>query len=139
MKNQSYIISSEHEMLAFADRFAKVIPTTGCIALWGDLGAGKTTFARQLIRSLAKDADLVVQSPTFTLVQLYEFPQQTLWHCDLYRLIEPEECLELGVLEAMQTALCLLEWPDRMGRYLPENRIDVRITVTGESERIVAL
>lgn len=139
MIGQSHVIHNEFEMLAFADRFAKTLPAIGCIALWGDLGAGKTTFARQLIQSLVNDTDLVVPSPTFTLIQLYEFPHQTLWHCDLYRLTEPEECLELGVLEAMQAALCLIEWPDRMGRYLPKNRIDIRITVMSDSERIIDL
>lgn len=128
---------NETEMLSFADTFAKTLPAIGMVALWGDLGAGKTTFVRQIIQSLAGCPDLIVQSPTFTLVQLYELPERTIWHGDLYRLTAPDECLELGLLEAMHNALCFIEWPDRMGHYLPQKRIDVHIKVVGDDREIV--
>ena len=133
--NKRYL--NETEMLSFADTFAKTLPVVGVVALWGDLGAGKTTCVRQMIQSLAGDSDLVVPSPTFTLVQLYELPGRTLWHCDLYRLREPDECLELGLLEAMHNALCLVEWPDRMGHYLPKKRIDIHINVVNDGREVV--
>ena len=126
---------TEPELLAFAVDFAKTLPPTGVVALWGDLGAGKTTFIRQVIQSFAGDLNLIVPSPTFTLVQEYTLPKGTLWHCDLYRLTSPDECLELGLIEAMHEHLCFIEWPERMGSYLPKNRIDVHINTVDEHSR----
>ncbi len=99
------------------------------IALEGDLGAGKTTLARALIRRLA-GADIDVPSPTFTLIQTYDTPRLAVWHFDLYRLERPDEARELGLEEAAD-GLCLVEWPDRLGRHLPHARLDVRLSFTG--------
>lgn len=126
---------TEPELLAFADEFAKTVPSVGVVALWGDLGAGKTTFIRRVIQAFAGDLDLIVPSPTFTLVQEYTLPRGTLWHCDLYRLTSADECLELGLIEAMHDHLCFIEWPERMGAYLPKNRIDVHIDTANEHSR----
>lgn len=126
---------TEPQLQAFADEFAKTLPNNGCIALWGDLGAGKTTFIRRVIQAFFGDLDLIVPSPTFTLVQEYTLPKGTLWHCDLYRLSEPEECLELGLIEAIQDHLCFVEWPQRLGMYLPKKRIDIHIDTIDEQSR----
>src|SRR5471030_2545552 len=83
------------------------------VTLSGDLGAGKTAFARALIRHLAGDETVEVPSPTFTLMQSYELPRFNLVHADLYRLAGPGELAELGFEEAGEDAVTLLEWPDR--------------------------
>jgi tRNA threonylcarbamoyl adenosine modification protein YjeE len=130
---------TESELHAFADEFARMLPPFGMIALWGDLGAGKTTFIRRVIQSVAHDPDLIVPSPTFTLVQVYDLPKGVIWHCDLYRLTEPDECLELGLHEAMHTALCFVEWPEQMGRHLPLDRIDIHINTVDDDRREVVV
>ena len=100
------------------------------VALAGDLGAGKTTFARALIAAFAAEAGQPppeVPSPTFTLVQIYEFPRATLWHFDLYRIERPEDALELGIEEALTDGIALIEWPERLGKLLPARHIEVRL------------
>jgi tRNA threonylcarbamoyl adenosine modification protein YjeE len=108
------------------------------ITLSGDLGAGKTTFARALIRHLAGDQRVEVPSPTFTLMQAYELPRFNLVHADLYRLSGPGELAELGFEDATENAVTLLEWPDRAAGQLPPNRLDVALTLAphrGETYR----
>ena len=100
------------------------------ICLIGGLGAGKTTLARGLIGALM-GAPVEVPSPTFTLVQLYEAPALRVWHFDLYRLETAEEVVELGWEEAAD-GLALVEWPEQAGRFLPRQRLDVRLTANGE-------
>ena len=86
------------------------------LLLDGPVGAGKTHFARALIRARQGDAAEDVPSPTFTIVQTYEDAAGTeIWHADLYRLTDPSELVELGLDEALPTAVTLIEWPDRMG------------------------
>jgi len=97
------------------------------IAMFGDLGAGKTSLARALIQALlAADGTMEdVPSPTFTLVQTYETRALPIWHADLYRLSDPSELIELGLEEALDTGLLIIEWPDRMDDELPRDRLDV--------------
>src|SRR5476649_2700253 len=102
------------------------------ITLSGDLGAGKTTFARALIRHLAGDETVEVPSPTFTLMQAYELPRFHLVHADLYRLSGPGELTELGFEDAAEGAVTLLEWPDRAAGHLPPNRLDVALTLSSQ-------
>lgn len=130
---------TESELLSFATEFAKTLPSHGLIALWGDLGAGKTTFVRRAIQAFANDHNLIVPSPTFNLIQVYELSKGEIWHCDLYRMESPDECLELGVLESMHKVLCFVEWPECMGAYLPSNRIDIHITITDETSRKIEI
>jgi N-acetylmuramate 1-kinase len=100
------------------------------VTLSGDLGAGKTTFARALIRHLAGDATVEVPSPTFTLMQAYDLPRFTLLHADLYRLSGPAELAELGFEEVADRAVTLLEWPDRAAGFLPADRLDIALTLS---------
>src|ERR1043166_5024961 len=100
------------------------------VTLSGDLGAGKTTFARALIRHLADDATLDVPSPTFTLVQHYVLPRATVVHADLYRIGDTSELAELGIDELAESAIVLLEWPDRAADQLPPDRLDIVLTLT---------
>jgi tRNA threonylcarbamoyladenosine biosynthesis protein TsaE len=104
------------------------------VCLAGPLGAGKSTLARGLIRHLA-GAEIEAPSPTFTLVQTYEAPRLTVSHFDLYRLESAEEVFELGFDEALDGGAVVVEWPDRLGRYLPADRLDVELTFDGESRR----
>jgi tRNA threonylcarbamoyladenosine biosynthesis protein TsaE len=109
------------------------------VALMGDLGAGKTTLARGLIRHLA-GAKTEAPSPTFTLVQSYPGPDFAIWHFDLYRLKDSREARELGMEEAVD-GLALIEWPERLGRDLPHARLEVRLSFagTGRIARLVDL
>lgn len=111
------------------------------VALHGDLGSGKTTLARALIRYLANDVTLDVPSPTFTLVQPYELPAFTILHADLYRIGDAREVEELDLFDQPRTLL-LLEWPERAGAMLPDDRIDITIThniAQGDTARRVTL
>jgi N-acetylmuramate 1-kinase len=109
---------------------AAVIEPGDLITLSGDLGAGKTTFARAFIRHLAGDAAVEVPSPSFTLMQAYELPRFTLVHADLYRLSGPGELAELGFDDVPEDAVTLLEWPDRAAGALPADRLDIALTLS---------
>ncbi|MEM7012789.1 MAG: tRNA (adenosine(37)-N6)-threonylcarbamoyltransferase complex ATPase subunit type 1 TsaE, partial [Verrucomicrobiota bacterium] len=111
----------EAETLSFAEDVAMILRPGDVVCLSGDLGAGKSTFARALIRTLADDNALEVPSPTFTLVQSYELPRFDLAHLDLYRLEEPEEIEELGLPDLLQTGAALIEWPELAAEFLPQD------------------
>ena len=111
---------------ALAGRLAAVLRPGDVVCLGGDLGAGKTTLARSLIRAAA-GAEVDVPSPTFTLVQMYDLPDFTLWHFDLYRLSGPDEVIELGWDEARAEGVVVIEWPERLGPLLPAERLDIAL------------
>ncbi len=121
----------------FARRLAPLIAAGDVIALSGDLGAGKTTFARALIHSLLEDEDADVPSPTFTLVQTYETRRGlAIWHVDLYRLSGGMDLSELGLDDAFDHALCLIEWPDRLGADMPESRLALHFEHQAEGRMV---
>ncbi len=104
------------------------------VALTGDLGAGKSTLARALIRELAQDPMLEVPSPTFTLMQTYDLPRHRVVHADLYRLGDASELDELGWADQTDGAVTLVEWPERAGEgVLQANRLEVSITIPPEA------
>ena len=118
-----------------AERIAILAEIGDVISLSGDLGAGKTEFARAFIRALT-DADEEVPSPTFTLVQTYEGKSGEIYHFDLYRINTPEEVLQLGIEDAFRDGIAIIEWPEKMGQFLPRGRLDVNLTVTkGKNHR----
>jgi tRNA threonylcarbamoyl adenosine modification protein YjeE len=123
-------LADEAATLAFAAEFADLLRPGDIVTLSGDLGAGKTTFARALIRHLAGDATLEVPSPTFTLMQNYELSRFPLAHVDLYRLGDPSELAELGVHDVAADAVILIEWPDRAGGGLPSDRYDFALALS---------
>ena len=104
------------------------------VGLRGELGAGKTTLARAILRAAAGNPDLIVPSPTFTLVEVYDTPQGTYWHFDLYRLEAPEQVFELGWEEARAEGIVIIEWPEGLGPLLP-NHLSVTLEVDGDGRR----
>jgi tRNA threonylcarbamoyladenosine biosynthesis protein TsaE len=105
------------------------------VALQGGLGVGKTTLARAILRAASGNPALVVPSPTFTLVEVYDTPRGPFWHFDLYRLEAPEQVFELGWEEARADGIALVEWAERLGRLLPEERLTVELTIEGDGRR----
>ncbi len=137
-------IKDEQETAALAQKLAPQLAAGDVILLNGTLGAGKTAFARALIRALCRDADTVVPSPTFTLVQHYETPDgMAIHHYDLYRLPETEaedEIIEIGLEESLSDALTLIEWPERLGYLTPKNRVEITLKHGhNENERIAEI
>ena len=105
------------------------------IALSGDLGAGKTTFARAVIRALLGEPDAEVPSPTFPLVQAYDTPRLSVAHFDLYRLTGPDDLEEIGFADAITQGLALVEWPERAEAALPDDRIEIAFKAASDPER----
>ncbi len=124
-------LPSEQDTLTLGAALATHARRGDVIALSGPLGAGKTTLARGFIQKMSGGEEEVV-SPTFTLVQVYETPGAPIWHFDLYRLNQPEDALELGFEEALATAISLVEWPERLGEFLPASRLDVTLSALGQ-------
>ncbi len=127
------LLPDEAATAALARRVAACCRGGDVIALYGDLGTGKTAFARAFIAALApKETIEEVPSPTFTLLQCYDREPAPVWHFDLYRLSRPDEVYELGFEEALTEAISLIEWPERMGPLLPADRLEVHLAY-GES------
>lgn len=130
-------LPDEEATQALARGLAARLRPGDVVALGGDLGAGKTAFARAAIRALAGE-DEEVPSPTFTLVQVYDAPVAQIWHFDLYRLSDPSEVVELGWDEARE-GICLVEWPERLGPMLPAERLDVGLEILDADRRRATL
>ena len=137
----SRFLRSEGETSALAKAVGDVLLAGDVILLNGDLGTGKTFFARALIQHRLGALGLWedVPSPSFTLVQEYDSGTVTLWHVDLYRLGGPDEVIELGMLDAFETAICLVEWPDRLEDLRPASAVEISLTDMGESAREIKI
>ncbi len=122
-------LQNEQATARFAIDIAATLEPGDLVTLSGDLGAGKTTFARALIRYFAGDDAIDVPSPTFTLIQSYELPRFVLVHADLYRLSGAAELAELGFDDLPVGTVVLLEWPDRAAGFLPPDRLDITFTL----------
>ena len=122
----AFDLPDEAATAALAARIAAQARPGDVIALRGDLGVGKTSFARAFIRACG-DAEEEVPSPTFTLVQVYEAGGASVWHFDLYRLGRAEEAWELGIEEAFACGISLIEWPERLGQLLPQRRLEISL------------
>lgn len=118
-------LPDETATAALAARIAALARPGDIIALRGELGAGKTSFARAFIR--ARRGAEQVPSPTFTLVQIYQLADATVWHFDCYRLRDPEEAWELGIEDAFAEGISLIEWPERLGPLLPPRRLELAL------------
>jgi N-acetylmuramate 1-kinase len=126
-------LASQQATERLAADIAAALDPGDLVTLSGDLGAGKTTFARALIRYLAENPDIAVPSPTFTLLQSYDLPRFPLVHADLYRLEGPGELAELGFDDLPKDAVVLLEWPDRAAGFLPADRLDIAFTLAPQA------
>ena len=126
-------LNSPEETAELAARIAGALRPGDCLLLEGVIGAGKTHFARHLIQSLM-DVPEDVPSPTFTLVQTYDVPAGELWHTDLYRLSSLDELEELGLTEAFENAICLVEWPDRLLELTPPHALHLTLALDPEHE-----
>ncbi|MEJ0094486.1 MAG: tRNA (adenosine(37)-N6)-threonylcarbamoyltransferase complex ATPase subunit type 1 TsaE [Methylocella sp.] len=122
-------LEDEASASKLAAEVAELIGPGDLVTLSGDLGSGKTTFARELIRLLTGESDLEVPSPTFILMQSYEGQQSQIVHADFYRIEKPGELIELGWEEAIEGALVLVEWPDRAEGFLAADRLDIRFSL----------
>ena len=126
---------SPDETATFAKKLAHKLTPEDVILLNGDVGAGKSYFCRALIQSVLKyDED--IPSPTFTLVQQYDTGIGELWHADLYRLSDPSEVIELGLLDAFDGAVVLVEWPDQIANFTPKSVLNVNIITSGNEKRV---
>lgn len=129
-----YHLSDSQKTLALGQKLALKAKCGDVIALRGDLGAGKTTLSRGFIQALCDVSD--VPSPTYTLVQTYETSDFEIWHCDFYRLDTPDDIYELGVLDAFEEAVTVMEWPDKIGHHVPDNCLNVTILFDDEARRV---
>jgi tRNA threonylcarbamoyladenosine biosynthesis protein TsaE len=130
---KSFICKKESDTQRLASLIAQVCHKGDVFALYGTLGAGKSTFSRYFIQHFIGNID--VPSPTFTLVQTYSTNDFDIYHYDMYRLKHPDEAYELGIDEAFYNAVNLIEWPENIEALLPRNAWKIRIT-TNESCRV---
>ncbi len=125
----------EAGVIRFAELLALKVRPGDAVALSGDLGAGKTTLARALIRALLGDGGAEVPSPTFSLRQPYETRRLTLSHFDFYRLEDSSEAGELGIEDALASGAIVVEWPERVAGVLPDNRFEIALGETAGPDR----
>ena len=135
MPTFSFYLPDEAATERLGTALAKRLRPRDVVALQGGLGVGKTTLARAILRAAAGDPSLVVPSPTFTLVEVYDTSRGTFWHFDLYRLEQPDQVFELGWEEARADGIALVEWAERLGRLLPRERLTVMLAVEGDGRR----
>lgn len=136
--NTSLTIASEQEMMLLGGKIADTFPQGGLIFLNGDLGAGKTTLVRGLLRHLGFTG--TVKSPTYTLVEPYDVDGREIYHFDLYRLGDPEELEYMGIRDYLSSsALCLIEWPKKAHRFLPKENLNVLIQHADEKRKITLI
>ncbi|MBY7734114.1 tRNA (adenosine(37)-N6)-threonylcarbamoyltransferase complex ATPase subunit type 1 TsaE [Francisella philomiragia] len=132
---KSVIVKNETQMFEFAQEYAKKLQAGQIIYLHGDLGAGKTTFVKGVLKSLGYKGN--VKSPTYTLVESYEFDNFNIYHFDLYRLADPEELEWIGIRDYLNdSSICFVEWPEKGRGLLPKSSIDVCIKYLPEGRQI---
>ncbi len=127
-------LCGEDETQALALALKDGLAAGDVVLLSGPIGAGKSHFARALIRAFLSDhgLDEDIPSPTYTLVQVYQAGELEIWHSDLYRLTSVDEVFELGLIDAFQSALCLVEWPDRLAEDTPANALSLNFGISSE-------
>ena len=131
----TYRTASEDETIALGERLAHELPRRGVVLLIGNLGAGKTTLAKGIVRGRGAAAVEEVSSPTFTLIHEYG-EHGTVYHIDLYRLDEPRQVETLGLDELFERdAIVLIEWGERFPELMPARRTEIRLRVTDEDAR----
>ena len=135
MKSRTFHSRSEDQTIALGERLAAELPAKAVVLLIGNLGAGKTTLAKGIVKGLKAAHPEDVSSPTFTLIHEYS---PSVYHIDLYRLDSAAQVATLGLDEIFdRQAVVLIEWGERFPEWLPEDRIEIRLKVTGENSREV--
>lgn len=137
MKSRIYHTETEDETIALGERLAAELPSRAVVLLIGQLGAGKTTLAKGIVKGLGAAKPEDVSSPTFTLIHEYS---PSVFHIDLYRLDTPEQVATLGLEEIFdRNAVVLIEWGERFPKLIPEQRIEIRLRDSGENSREIEL
>ena len=133
MTRQTLTTNSAEETIVLGEKLGAVLVAGDVIALFGDLGAGKTTLTKGIARGMNLSAD--IHSPTFTLI--HEHPGAVpLYHVDLYRLAHEAEVETIGIDEYIYgDGVTIIEWADRMKSLLPEGRLDIELRMKGDTER----
>jgi|SRR3954468_17879572 len=138
LNHQEFYIDNESDMVTFGERLGRAFSqekNSQCIFLNGDLGAGKTTLSRGILRAFGHAG--AVKSPTYTLVEEYIFAGRRVYHFDLYRLGDPEELEYMGIRDYFSDgSICLIEWPERGEGILPKPDVLIYVKVEGEGRRI---
>ena len=137
MKSRTIFTQSEEETIALGETLAAELPARIAVLLIGNLGAGKTTLAKGIVKGLGAAQPDEVSSPTFTLIHEYS---PSVYHIDLYRLDRPEQVATLGLDEIFERqAVVLVEWGERFPELMPEDRVEIRLRSVGENEREIIL
>jgi len=130
-----FICNTENDTIKLGEKLAAFAQKGDVFALFGTLGMGKTVLSRAFIQKLCNASE--VPSPTFTLLQIYDTTNFPIYHFDLYRLKSPEEIFEIGMEEAIYDGVSLIEWPEKMGAYLPNKAIKISIFPHGAGRKII--
>lgn len=133
MKSRTFHTQSEEETIALGEKLAAELPPKIAVLLIGNLGAGKTTLAKGIVKGLGAAQPDEVSSPTFTLIHEYS---PSVYHIDLYRLDRAAQVATLGLDEIFdRTAVVLIEWGERFPQLMPDERVEIRLRVTGDRSR----
>jgi tRNA threonylcarbamoyladenosine biosynthesis protein TsaE len=125
------LIRDPEQTAKLAEDIAALAEVGETILLHGEMGVGKTYFAKKFLRALGVDEDMV-SSPTFTLVNIHETRKGPVWHADLYRIQTPDEVIELGLNEGLAQALSVVEWPERASIAWPDSRLEISLAFHGD-------
>src|SRR6266567_3874611 len=137
VKSRIFHTTSEEETIALGESLAAELPARAVVLLIGNLGAGKTTLAKGIVKGLGAAQPEEVSSPTFTLIHEYS---PSVYHIDLYRLDRPTQLATLGLDEIFdRQAVVLIEWGERFPQLMPENRIEIQLRATGEDTREIEI
>lgn len=132
---KTFLSFSEDQTSQFAEKVAQIAKKGDVFALRGNLGVGKSVFARAFIKKLTQAEE--VPSPTFTLLQEYIAPEFRVFHFDLYRLKSPDEVFEIGFEEAVYGGVSLIEWPEKAGSWLPKDVFNIFISSKDDERNII--
>jgi tRNA threonylcarbamoyladenosine biosynthesis protein TsaE len=137
VKPRTFHTNSADETVGLGERLAAELPAKAVVLLIGNLGAGKTTLAKGIVKGLGAAAPDEVSSPTFTLIHEYS---PAVYHIDLYRLDRPEQVSTLGLDEIFdRQAVVLIEWGERFPELMPADRIEIRLRADGENSREIEI
>lgn len=139
MTTHHYLSHSLHETAQIAATLACTLKAGDVVSLTGDLGSGKTTFIQGLAQELGVGANVPVNSPTYTLINIY-MGRLPIYHFDWYRLDSAEQLAEVGFTDYIYgDGVCLIEWGDKFPEHLPESTIQVRMRIVSETERAIEI